>query len=202
MSDDGVPSGTDCDGEVQLSKQIGGRFSGSPLRERGAGPRSLAKNPHEAYFFYYQQNELQAVRSGRWKLMLPHTYRTLAGRPGGRDGVPAKYEQVKIAKAELYNLESDTSETTNVADGHPDIVRRLEALAEQARAELGDSLTKRSGAGVREPGRLRSEHSGECRNQVGNSKSEARNPKQTRNPRSECSKRSSSVRFGHSDFGF
>ena len=54
-----------------------------------------AKNPHEAYVFYYGQNELQAVTSGdgRWKLQLPHTYRTLAGRPGGRDGTPAKYEK-------------------------------------------------------------------------------------------------------------
>ena len=34
------------------------------------------------------------------------------------------------------------------------MVKRLEALAEQAREELGDSLTKRTGKGVREPGRI------------------------------------------------
>jgi hypothetical protein len=33
-------------------------------------------------------------------------------------------------------------------------VRRLEALAEKARADLGDSLTGRTGSGVREPGRV------------------------------------------------
>jgi hypothetical protein len=33
-------------------------------------------------------------------------------------------------------------------------VKRLEAYAEQAREELGDSLTQRTGKGVREPGRV------------------------------------------------
>ena len=42
-----------------------------------------AKNPHDAYYHYYADNELQAVSSGPWKLVLPHTYRTLAGQPGG-----------------------------------------------------------------------------------------------------------------------
>ena len=36
-----------------------------------------AKTPHEAYYFYYHTNELHAVLSGKWKLYLPHRYRTL-----------------------------------------------------------------------------------------------------------------------------
>jgi arylsulfatase len=108
-----------------------------------------AKNPHEAYFTYYENNQLQAVWDGRWKLQLPHTYRTLGGRPGGRDGIPAKYEQRKIEAAELYDLDNDIGESTNVAAQHPDIVKRLEALAETARADLGDTLTKRVGTGIR-----------------------------------------------------
>ena len=40
----------------------------------------MAKNPHDAYYFYYENNQLQAVMSGNWKLQLPHTYRTLAGQ--------------------------------------------------------------------------------------------------------------------------
>ena len=113
-----------------------------------------AKNPHEAYFFYFAQNELQAVRTGPWKLILPHTYRTLGDRPSGRDGIPARYDQVKLTRAELYNMESDMGETTNVADGNSDIVKMLQAFAEGARDDLGDSLTKRNGTGAREPGRL------------------------------------------------
>ena len=91
--------------------------------------------------------------SGKWKLQLPHTYRTLGGKPGGRDGKPAPYEQRKLEKAELYDLDSDISEATDVAAQHPDIVKRIEALAEQARDDLGDSLMNRKGTGLREPGR-------------------------------------------------
>jgi arylsulfatase A-like enzyme len=118
-----------------------------------------AKNPHTAYWYYFGANQLEAVVSGdgRWKLQLPHTYRTLGGRPGGRDGTPAKYEQRKIEQAELYDLVNDVSETTNVAAQHPEIVKRLEAEAEKARAELGDSLTKRQGKRVREPGHVAQE---------------------------------------------
>jgi arylsulfatase A-like enzyme len=108
-----------------------------------------AKNPHDGYWLYYAFNELQAVTDGRWKLQLPHTYRTLGGRPGGRDGIPAKYEQRKIEAAELYDMDNDIGEATNVAAQHPDIVKRLEAIAERARADLGDTLTKRTGAGIR-----------------------------------------------------
>jgi arylsulfatase A-like enzyme len=115
-----------------------------------------AANPHEAYWYYYEVNQLQAVVSGdgRWKLQLPHTYRSLAGRPGGHGGIPTKYQQIKILKSELYDLASDPGETTNVAAQHPEVVDRLHAAAEQARVELGDSLTKRQGRGVRPAGRV------------------------------------------------
>jgi arylsulfatase len=117
-----------------------------------AGGRN-AQSPHEAFYFY-EMDQLQAVRSGRWKLQLPHTYRTLAGRPGGRDGKPVNYEMRKIERPEIYELDKDVGETTNVADKHPDVVERLASLAEKARRELGDSLTSRAGKGVREPGRV------------------------------------------------
>lgn len=108
-----------------------------------------AQNPHSAYYTYYQDNQLQAVWDGRWKLQLPHTYRTLGGKPGGRDGGPAKYESRELLKAELYDLTHDIGETRDVAGQNEEVVRRLLALAESAREELGDSLTGRIGKGVR-----------------------------------------------------
>jgi hypothetical protein len=54
----------------------------------------------------------------------------------------------------LYDLLNDVSETTNVAEKYPEVVRRLEELAEKARAELGDTLTGRKGSGNRPAGRL------------------------------------------------
>ena len=119
-----------------------------------------AKNPHEAYFFYYNQNELQAVTSGdgRWKLLLPHMYRTLADGRGGTNGVPSKYEMRKLTAPELHDLANDVAERHDVAQQHPEIVQRLLASAEQARTDLGDALTKRKGANQREPGRVATEN--------------------------------------------
>ena len=112
-----------------------------------------AKNPHESYSIYYADNELQAMMWGPWKLVLPHTYRTLAGRPGGRDGRPVNYEQRKVTEPELYNVDTDLGEAHNVAAENREVVERLLALAEKFREDLGDSLTGRKGSGVREPGR-------------------------------------------------
>jgi arylsulfatase A len=123
-----------------------------PLLSRQPG----ATNPHEAYGIWYAQNELQAVVSGdgHWKLVLAHRYRTLAGRPGGRDGIPAKYENATLAAPELYELSRDIGESTDVALARPDVVQRLLTYAEKYRADLGDTLTKRTGTGNREPGRI------------------------------------------------
>ena len=123
-----------------------------PLLSRQPG----AKNPHEGYAIWYAQNELQAVVSGdgRWKLILAHRSRTLGGRPGGRDGIPAKYENLEVGSPQLYELSRDIGETTDVAAAHPEVVKQLAAFAEKCRAELGDTLTKRTGRGNREPGRI------------------------------------------------
>jgi arylsulfatase len=110
-----------------------------------------ARNPHTAYFSYYETNQLQAVFSGdgRWKLVLPHTYRTLAGKRGGENGRPAAYTQVVVTKPELYDLRNDIGETTDLSSKEPGVLAEMLQHAEAARSELGDSLTKREGAGVR-----------------------------------------------------
>lgn len=113
-----------------------------------------AKNPHNGYAFYYENNQLQAVTTadGRWKLQLPHVYRTLNGRAGGTNGIPVKYEHRRIERAELYDLGSDLGETMDVAAAHPEVVQQLESFAETVRLDLGDSLQQRKGTGVRLPG--------------------------------------------------
>jgi len=116
-----------------------------------------AKTPHEVYCYYYYATELHAVRSGPWKLHFPHRYRSLDGRPGGTGGMPVRYTMKRTGPGlELYNLETDIGETTNVADQHPEVVKRLEALAEKAREDLGDKLTKRKGKNVRPHGERQS----------------------------------------------
>ncbi|MHC4199436.1 MAG: sulfatase-like hydrolase/transferase, partial [Planctomycetota bacterium] len=99
-----------------------------------------AKSPHEA-FYYYQMDQLQAVRSGKWKLHLPLEIKK---RNWGR---PERNKPLM-----LIDLDADIKEKTNVADRHPDVVRRLEALAEKARRDIGD--VGRAGAGQRPAGRV------------------------------------------------
>ena len=110
-----------------------------------------ARNPHDSYWFYCGGSDLEAVTSGdgKWKLQLPHAYKTLAGRPGGKDGTTVEYSKGQVKTTELYDLEHDMGETTNVSAQHPEIVKQLEAEVEKARAELGDSLTNRKGSGHR-----------------------------------------------------
>jgi len=110
-----------------------------------------AKCPHEAYYYYWN-NGLEAIRSGPWKLHFPHTYRSLKGK-GGTGGKPARYVEL-TTKLALYDLESDVGETKDVSGEHSDVVARLEKLAQSAREDLGDSLTKRKGKNVRPPGKL------------------------------------------------
>ncbi len=114
-------------------------------------------SPHQsAYYFYYKSNELHAVMSGdgRWKLYYPHRYRSLNGRRGTNDGQPIPYDQNDLIELELYDLYNDVGETQNVIAEHPNVVKRLEAYAEQARVELGDRLMGRTGAGNRPVGVL------------------------------------------------
>ena len=162
-----IPAGAENDAMLMtidllpmIAGRVGAKIPEVPIDGRNVWPLIAnapnARNPHQAYFSWFADNELQAVTSGdgRWKLMLPHTYRTLAGRPGGDGGTPAKYEERTIKQPELYDLKNDVAETKNVADRHPDVVERLLALAETARNELGDKLTGRVGRATRQPGRL------------------------------------------------
>jgi arylsulfatase A len=159
-----IPAGTVCREPamtVDLMPTIA-RLTGARLPDHRIDGRDIwpllsgepgARSPQDAYFFYYHVNELHAVRSGRWKLVFPHTYRTLDGRPGGRGGIPVKYESARTG-LELYDLEADPGEEVDLAAEHSEVVSRLLLLAEQAREDLGDSLTGRTGSNRREPGRL------------------------------------------------
>ena len=93
-----------------------------------------AKSPQEAYYFYYG-NQLQAVRSGKWKLHFPHGYRTMAGRPGGKGGIPTNYSQAKIGLS-LFDLEKDIGETTDLKDEFPEITEELSNLGKAFHANL------------------------------------------------------------------
>jgi len=111
-------------------------------------------SPHEAYYFYYNVNELHGIRYGKWKMYFPHTYRTLGGREGGKDGIPVEYGYNTINQIELYNLTEDISETKNVATTNSEIVSKIQSLGDIMRSELGDSLISKNGSGNRPVGQV------------------------------------------------
>lgn len=113
------------------------------------------ESPHEAYYFYYKVNELHGVRYGKWKLYFPHSYRSLNGREGGKGGLPVKYDNNTIDQIELYDLSNDISESEDVASQYPEVVMKIEILANNMRTELGDQLYDLKGNENREVGLIK-----------------------------------------------
>ena len=120
-----------------LCSLIGGNLSGEQAIDGlDQSQLILTGSPgNRDHFIYYgagpkadQPAPLEAVRRGRWKL---HRY-----RKGQKVG-------------ELYDLEADISETTDVAANHPEIAAELEMLADSYAARLGDSNQQISGSEVR-----------------------------------------------------
>lgn len=163
-----IPAGKVSDAmwmTIDLLPTLAGRI-GAALPERPIDGRDVwpwitgapgASNPHDAYAVYYHVNDLQAVISGdgKWKLLLPHSYRTLNGKTVRNDGRPVNYAQARIQQPELYDLHADIGEKQNVAGAHPEQVAKLAAAAGKFRSELGDALTKTPPSANRAPARLR-----------------------------------------------
>ncbi len=148
-----IPSGTVCtefmttmDILPTLAALSGGKTPNDRIID-GYNNRSLiigkkgAKSPYKV-FYYYNADQLQAVRSGPWKLFVP--LKDFVVHPHFKNG--------EGKKPLLFNVEEDISSTYNVADKHPEIVSRLMVLAEKGREDLGD--TNRPGANQRQPGKV------------------------------------------------
>jgi arylsulfatase A len=162
-----IPPGTTCDELASTidilptaAGLIGAALPDHPIDGLNIAPLLFGGadvvSPHEAFVSYYADGELQAVRDRRWKLHFPHSYRTLGGRPGGRNGLPADYREATIG-ATLFDLKRDIGESRNVANEHPEIVQRLMEHAERVRHELGDRLTGQPGDAIRPAGTLTAE---------------------------------------------
>ena len=139
-----IPAGQTCS-ELTLSMDfyptlaaIGGAEVPTDRIIDGKDIRSLihgeegATTPHDS-FFYYKRNAIEAVRSGHWKLHI-------------------RKDDEEIG--ELYNLETDIGETSNVFDQHPGIVRDLMAKIDACRKDIGDDAAGIEGKNIRPAGRV------------------------------------------------
>ncbi len=147
-----VPSGATCH-EMATSMDLLPTFShlagarppddrtidGKDIRPLLFG-ESGAKSPHEVFYYYYGQ-QLQAVRSGPWKLFVPLAEPLRHPHHSGEGPSPAL----------LFNVVDDIGSRRNVASVHTEVIQRLMQLAEKGREELGD--VGHSGTGQRPVGR-------------------------------------------------
>jgi len=136
----------------------GGRLPPHPIDGRNIWPllagQTGARTPHEA-FYYYQGDQLQAVRSGAWKLYLPlPARRSIAAKAASPKAAPGKKAPAPAnlgpQPARLYDVVQDAQESRDVIAQHPEIVTALTKLADAAREDLGD--VDRPGRGQRAAG--------------------------------------------------
>jgi len=108
-----------------------------------------ARSPHKA-FYYFKGLKLEAVRKGPWKLHLavsePVGNGKVAKEKNGKQPGP------KSARTpQLFRLDEDLSESTDLAEKHPEIVDELSALALEMDTDLGN---EKVGPGCRALGRV------------------------------------------------
>lgn len=115
---------------------------------------SPTATPRKYFYYYYNRNSLEAVRRDNWKLVLDHPqsqgYTDMLPK---NDGFPGPFYKGQVPQA-LYDLRRDGGERYDVQKLYPEIVIELQKIAEEARTDLGDDVTNRTGANVREGGKI------------------------------------------------
>ncbi|MBL9212226.1 MAG: sulfatase-like hydrolase/transferase, partial [Opitutaceae bacterium] len=116
-------------------------LAGAPLPSdrvidgRDLGPLLLTGRPLPVRpLFHYFGYQAQAVREGKWKLFVAVTARPSPRPPSlWWDHLPNLFNNQHrlLAAPELYDLESDLGETTNLAAQHPEVVARLTAVVRE-----------------------------------------------------------------------
>ncbi|HCR31568.1 MAG TPA: arylsulfatase [Opitutae bacterium] len=112
-----LPSNRQFDGESLL-----------PLINGGSLNRSA-----DAPFYYYNCENLQAVRMGEWKLHLPREEKQIPFWDRNK-------QVSQFGQPLLYNLQTDPGESQNVADSNPEVVSEILGLAQKTRRELGEFM--------------------------------------------------------------
>jgi len=78
-----------------------------------------AVSPHKAIYGFTATGKLMSVRHKNWKLIMPGKHWT------GNFDTP-----------QLYNLDNDPGEKSNVSDSFPDVVNEILSIAEQAKLDI------------------------------------------------------------------
>lgn len=140
-----IPAGIECKDIVtamdlmpSLTLLAGGELSEERIIDgKDIRPLIFAEEEDQSprkVFFYYLQNNLEAVRVGKWKLHVRKGDKEIDG---------------------LYNLDEDISESNNLYDEHPEIVKELKGYLENCRQDIGDAACGIKGANCRPKGEVK-----------------------------------------------
>ncbi len=132
---DRIQAGATCDHTVCLTDLLAtaADIVAAPLPDN-AGEDSVsllpallgeAAKPAREAVVHHSINGSFAIRQGRWKLEF------CPGSGGWSAPRPDAAKKQGLPKIQLYDLESDIAEKTNVYEQHPELVERLTALLEQ-----------------------------------------------------------------------
>jgi len=115
--------------------------------------KGLTDSPREMFLYYYRKNNLEAIRYRNWKLVFDHPGRTYEGFEPGRYGQPGTVNENYNHKSGLFDLRRDPGERYDVSKYFPEVIEKLNELADKARLELGDDLKNIKGTGNRDIGK-------------------------------------------------
>lgn len=133
-----LPTFAKLSGGAAKSKEI---IDGKDIWPLMSGKKG-AVSPHEVYYYYKSNSkQLGAIRKGKWKMHLSKTKRIRSKDKNGKRKVTEK----KVG-LELYDLSVDISESKNVADSNPEVVKELSEIANAFDVELNKN--------AREPGKI------------------------------------------------
>ena len=159
-----IPAGKSCDEPLMtidifptVAQLIGGKLpdhkiDGLDITDVITG--KTAKSPHEVLYFYYGQNNLEALRSGKWKLELPRPYASLNGRPGGHGGKRVPYETLKITSAGALRSGYRSGPEAQRGRPIPGCACKDVGLCGAGPRRTWRRLYETRGTGRRQPGRL------------------------------------------------
>ncbi len=157
-----IPAGAVCNkmaSTIDLLPTIASLCNGALPEHKidGVNILSLLKgqpdaDPRKVFYYYYANNNLEAVRKDQWKLVLPHKGRSYEGFAPGKDGFPGGTNESRHYELALYDLRRDPGERYDVKEFFPEIVTLLQQLAEEAREDMGDAITNRKGKNNRDCG--------------------------------------------------
>lgn len=128
-----IPAGKECrelatgmDIFTTMTRLSGGEIpTDRPVDGKDILPLMKGENgvvsPHKAVFGFRPRGGLSSVRWQNWKLVMPAT---------GKGG--------KAVPAELYNLDDNLGESRNVAGNHPDVVKKMIRMGEEADRAIKD----------------------------------------------------------------